>query len=72
MAAVTRVSDPKNPEYRRFITPAQFADRFGASAADYESVLAWAQAKNLTVTPHAGRLSVNVKGATADVRAPSA
>jgi kumamolisin len=31
-------SDPKSPNYRRFLTPQQIADRFGASPSDYSTV----------------------------------
>ena len=31
-------SDPKSPNFRRFLTPQEIGDRFGASKDDYESV----------------------------------
>jgi kumamolisin len=54
-------SDPKSPNFRRFLTPQQIADRFGASKDDYEGVARyfsklgmrvgmWPQREMLTVT----------------------
>ncbi len=41
--------DPSSPDYRRWLTPEQFADRFGASQADVDQVVAWLQQQNLDV-----------------------
>ncbi len=49
-ALVAAVSDPRSPSYRRYLTPAQFLAAFGPTAADYRSVLAFAQASHFTVT----------------------
>ena len=46
---VRAVSTPGSAEYGRYLTPGQFADRFGASAADYAALAAWAQANGLQV-----------------------
>jgi len=61
------VSDPASPTYRQFLTLAQFADRYGASAEDYEKVIAWATSHNLKATRHANRLLVAVNGSVADI-----
>ncbi len=37
-AAVTAVSTPGSPEYRHYLTPAQFAAAFGPSAAEVAQV----------------------------------
>ena len=47
---VEDVSTPGRPAYGHYLTPAEFAARYGASAADYNAVLAWAKSNNLTVT----------------------
>src|SRR5215469_5987881 len=33
--------DPSSPDYRRWLTPEQYADRFGLSAGDLAKVTAW-------------------------------
>ncbi len=46
------LADQQNPNSRQFhqwITPDQFADRFGASKADYDLVTAWLQSEGFTV-----------------------
>jgi len=40
--------DRNSPQYRRWLTPDQFANRFGASAADIERVTAWLKASGFT------------------------
>ncbi|PWU21265.1 MAG: hypothetical protein C5B50_02150 [Verrucomicrobia bacterium] len=62
--------DPASPNYRKWWTPQQLAERFGASEADCQAVRDWARAHNLTVTAtHPNRLVVDVEGAAADVEA---
>jgi subtilase family serine protease len=65
--AASQVSDPRSPSYRQYVTPEQFADRFGVSQADYQSVLDWAQANHLTATAHKNRFVVTVAGSSADI-----
>jgi kumamolisin len=51
------------------LTPAQFADRFGATADDYQSVIDWAGRYGLEVTRTVdGRSTLSLKGAVADVQ----
>ena len=64
---VSQISDPNSPLYRKYLTPEQFADRFGATPGDYQSVLDWAQSNNLTATTHRNRFVVTVTGAVADI-----
>ena len=61
------IADPHSPAYRKYLTPEQFADRFGATPADYQSVLDWAKSNNLTVTAHRNRFVVDVEGSVADI-----
>lgn len=62
--------NPSSPNYRHYLTVAQFADRFGASSEDYNAVVQFAQANHLTVRgTGANRLVVDVEGAVADVEA---
>ncbi len=45
------VSDPSSPDYRRFLSPAQFAKQFGATAATISSVTTSLENEGLTVGP---------------------
>ena len=65
--AASQIADPNSPSYRQYLTPEQFADRFGAAPADYQSVVDWAQANNLTVTTHRNRFVVTIEGSVADI-----
>jgi len=60
--------DPGSSNYRRYLTPGQFADQFGPSEEDYQSVIALAKSHGLTVTGlHANRTLLDVNGAVADI-----
>jgi kumamolisin len=65
--AASQISDPNDPSYRKYLTPEQFADQFGATPADYQSVLDWARSNNLTVTAHRNRFVASVSGSAADI-----
>jgi subtilase family serine protease len=67
MQTAAQIADPKSPSYRKYLTPEQFADRFGAKDADYQTVLIWAQSNNLRPTAHRNRFVVTVEGAVADI-----
>jgi uncharacterized protein (TIGR03437 family) len=41
--------NPASPSYRRWLTPEQYADRFGASASDLAKIAAWLEAQGFTV-----------------------
>src|SRR5215831_4624471 len=54
---------PGSPSYRRWLTPEQFADRFGLSQSDLASITGWLQDQGLTVTNVArSRTWVSVSG----------
>jgi subtilase family serine protease len=42
--------DRSSPNYHKWLTPAQFADRFGMSRADLQRAKAWLQSQGFTVT----------------------
>jgi kumamolisin len=61
-------ADPGSSQYRRFLTPAEFGARFGATDADFQRVLAWATAHHLTVNrPSQNHTTVSLSGRAADV-----
>jgi subtilase family serine protease len=41
--------DPSSPNYHKWLTPQQFADRFGMSPGDIASVTSWLQSQGFTV-----------------------
>ncbi len=63
-----RLYDPADPQFHQFLTPAQFADEFAPTAAQYLAVADAARAQGLTVTgTHADRLLLDVAGPDATV-----
>jgi subtilase family serine protease len=44
------LSDPKSPNFHKYLSVAEFTERFGPTAKDYSAVVAWANANGLTVT----------------------
>jgi len=66
---LARVYNPADADYRHYVTPAEFTQRFGPSEADYAAVIQFAQTNHLTVTAtHGNRLLLDVNGAAADVQ----
>jgi uncharacterized repeat protein (TIGR03803 family) len=60
--------DPASTNYHRFLTPAQFADRFGPTEQDYDAVVAFARTHGLAVTERfSNRTLVSVRGTVADM-----
>jgi subtilase family serine protease len=41
--------NPSSPSYHKWLTPEQYADRFGLSTGDVDAVVAWLQAQGFTV-----------------------
>ena len=62
------IYDPASPQYRHYLTPAQFAEKFGPTEADYQAVAAFAEAHGLHATTwHSNRMILDVAGSVADV-----
>ena len=60
--------DPTSPQYRHFITSAEFAERFGPTPESYEALADFAKTHGLTVTKrHSNRLVLGVEGAVTDI-----
>ena len=60
--------DPASTNYHRFLTPEQFAERFGPTEADYQAVVSFGQSHGLVVTgKHPNRTLVSVRGTVADI-----
>jgi uncharacterized repeat protein (TIGR03803 family) len=60
--------DPASPGYHKYLTPPQFAERFGPSDRDYQDAAHFATSHGLTVTGiHANRTLLDVNGSVADI-----
>jgi len=60
--------NPSSPKYHKWLTPAQFADRFGVSRTDIGKVTDWLQSQGFTVTRVTNsRNQVFFEGAVAQV-----
>jgi subtilase family serine protease len=63
---VQRVSNPKDPLYRQYLTPSEFAGRYGANLEDYAALKAWATANGLTIVHESvARTFLTVRGTAA-------
>ncbi|MGC2193556.1 MAG: S53 family peptidase [Terriglobales bacterium] len=62
--------NPSSPSYHKWLTPEQYADRFGLSQADLDKVVAWLQAEGFTVNRVArGRTQVWFTGSVTQIEA---
>src|SRR5580658_3896749 len=63
-----RLNDPSSPNYRRFLTVAQFTERFAPTNQDYQAVAKFAKSKGFSVsdTP-ANRLLVHINGTVSQI-----
>jgi len=43
--------NPASPSFHQWLTPEQYADRFGSSSSDVAQITAWLQAQGFTVNP---------------------
>ena len=60
--------NPASPSYRQYLQPQEFAEKFGATAEDYQAVVDYAKQHGLNVTAtHTNRLIVSVEGAVRDI-----
>jgi hypothetical protein len=67
-ARIQEVSDPKNPNFRKFISQSDFKTTYGATDADYQNLKNWAAASGLTtVSTYSNNLLLSVKGTAAAI-----
>ena len=60
--------DPASANYHRYLTPEQFAEKFGPTESDYQAVIAFAGTNGLEVTgTHPNRALLDVRGPVAAV-----
>lgn len=63
-----RLYDPASPDYRRYLTPAQFTERFGPTAEDYQAVIHFAESNGIAVvSTHDSRLLLDARGKVSDI-----
>jgi hypothetical protein len=63
---IKQVSDPKNPNFRKFISQADFKNAYGATDADYQSLRNWASANGFTtVATYSNNLLLSIKATAA-------
>ena len=69
-ALLTRLYDPLDPLYGRFLTSMEFTAQFAPTEADYAAVRRFAEESGLKVVgTHANRLVLDVQGTSAEVGA---
>ena len=67
-ALLAAQQEPSSPSYHQWLTPAQFGQQFGLSAADLAQVSAWLQQEGFTVTSTAQRgNAISFSGSVASV-----
>ena len=61
--------DPASPNYRRYLTPGQFTERFGPTEKDYQALMDFAKSNGLTVTAtHPNRVVLSVAANITDIQ----
>ena len=66
---VTTVSDPRSPDHGKYLTPATFADRFGATPETVGAVRGYLERSGLSVTSvDPNRLGMHVAGTAGEIR----
>ena len=60
--------DPASPQYRHYLTPEQFAEKFGPAKEDYAALMVFAKAQGLVVDgTHPNRTLLDVSGSVEDI-----
>jgi subtilase family serine protease len=67
-ALIAAQHDPTSPQFRQWLTPQQFGDRFGPAQANIDTLTAWLQQRGFHVNGvAAGRRSIEFSGTAAQV-----
>jgi subtilase family serine protease len=67
-ALIREQQDPSSPNYHQWLTPEQYAERFGMSQADLDKVTAWLKSQGFTaVSVSRGRTEISFSGTVAQV-----
>jgi len=63
-----RLYDPASPDYHQYLTPAQFTERFGPAAQDYQTVIHFATSNGLeVVATRESRMLLDIRGRASDI-----
>ncbi len=63
-----QVSNPASPNYRHYLTPEQFTERFGPTQAEYQAVVEFVRARGLTLSSGPpDRMVLEVSGTAAAI-----
>jgi hypothetical protein len=63
-----QICNPASPNYRHYLTPEQFTERFGPTQQEYQDVVDFARARGLTVSGvHPNRMVLEVSGSVAAI-----
>ena len=66
---VRHVSQPGDPLFHQYLTPEQFATRYGANSADYAALKQWATSNGLSVVHESlARTCLTVRGSAAQLQ----
>jgi hypothetical protein len=66
---IQHISRKGDPLYHHYLTPEQFAERFGGNTADYAALKQWANANGLKISQESiGRVSLTVRGSVSQLQ----
>jgi xanthomonalisin len=66
---VRQLYDRRSPNFRRYLTPDQFADQFGPAEQDYQRVMEYARSNRLNIVrTFSNRAFVSVEGTVDDIQ----
>lgn len=67
-ALLQEMYDPASPKFHQYLTPQEFASRFGPTAEQYSNIVEFALSHHLKVLDqHPNRMVLDVGGSTADI-----
>lgn len=65
---LAQLYNPASPEFHQYLTPGEFAERFGPTRQDYQKLIAFAQKRHLGITGfHSNRTLLDVNGTVAEI-----
>lgn len=68
-AAVDAVNNPKSPNYRKWMTAAQFGQLFGPAQSDIDTVTGWLKSNGFTVNSvYPNRMTIDFSGTAGQIR----
>ena len=66
---LSRIYDPSSPDYHRFLTVAEFTDRFAPAEQDFQAVVDFVEANGMKVTNRpANRLVISISGTVEQIQ----